>query len=433
MTTLFATENHEWLLLDSVFGLDWAADDAIQTGLLPEHFDDSLAARLYEVIRERRSQGLPVNIDDFTPQDFAGIIAEQQARLVEKLAEARFETRSGVSAAYFANKVIESGLKRLHNLSARQMLDDIHRGMPWQEADGRHQKRTSELTASHGKQFKTFKDSAAELIDEVDNPKAATYGIRSGFRDLDHIIGGLGAGKLIVPAAVSSGGKTAFSVCVGNNVAKAGGLVGFISAEMKLRELHQRIACCEASVDSMKLRANRLTDDEKARYKTCVLQATKLPFLVVDDCRNLDTLIPRFRTMHRKRPFSLLIADYTQLLHLVADKGANREQRVSEVAATLKSLAMELDVPVVSPSQLNKEAERRDGPPNINDLRESAAIGHTADVVLFIKPPENGGEGTAEVYVGKNRGGPKDKRILLTWRPQFTRFENHVFENSFSL
>ena len=420
-------EDREWYVIGDCIGIDWAADAAIATGLKPEHFADAVAAALYRVIAERRCQGLPIDGANLAEADFA-LSEPQQERLVTKVNEIRFEARSGTEAAYNAAQVVRRGLDRLHTESVRRMLEDKQRGLAWDEAEASHSKRLNDLTTCHSNGFKSFADSVEPLLSELDEAAENRLGISTGFRDLDKIIGGLQPGRLIVPAAPSGGGKSAFSLNIGTHVARHGGLVGIISAEMKLTELHRRVACSVASVDSMAIVQRRLTPEVRARYVAAVEQASTWPFAVVDDNRNLATLVPRLRSKHRQQPFALIIADYVQLLRTLANRGDSREQQVAAIANTLKELAMQLDVPVLAPAQFNKQAETRgDAGPQLSDLRESSAIGHTADCVLFIQPPADG-DTAAEIIVRKNRGGPKDVKVLLDWRPEYTRFENRSFD-----
>jgi len=420
-------EDVEWYVVSDIIGIDWAADAAIATGLKPEHFADEVAAALFRVIVERRCQGLPIDGAHLAEADFA-LSQPQQDRLATKLNEIRFEPRSGTSSAYNSSQVVKRGLDRLHSESVRQMLEDKQRGLAWDEAEARHAKRLEDLTTCQRNGFKTFADSVEPLLRELDEAADNRLGIPSGFHDLDQIIGGLQAGRLIVPAAPSGGGKSAFCLNIGTNVARNGGLVGVISAEMKLAELHRRVACSVASVDSMAIVRRSLSPESRARYVAAVEQVSKWPFAIVDDNRSLATLVPRLRSKHRQHPFAVIIADYVQLMRAVSNRGDSREQQVAAIANTLKELAMELDVPVLAPAQFNKQAEARgDAGPQLSDLRESSAIGHTADCVLFIQPPADG-DRTAEIIVRKNRGGPKDVKVLLDWRPEYTRFENRSFD-----
>jgi replicative DNA helicase len=185
-------------------------------------------------------------------------------------------------------------------------------------------------------------------------------------------------------------------------------------------------------IDQHKVRTGKLSDEDWPRLTSAVGILSEAP-IYIDDTPGLTPteLRARARRLSREHGLGLIVIDYLQLMQ-VHGSSENRATEISEISRSLKSLAKELNVPVIALSQLSRAPEQRttDQRPRLSDLRESGAIEQDADLVLFLykeKPSEDRkpetGAGTVEVIVGKNRNGPTDK-ILLTWLGNFMRFED---------
>ena len=280
-----------------------------------------------------------------------------------------------------------------------------------------------------------------ERIDELyhrDNPSDIT-GVPSGFADLDSKTSGLQPGDLIIVAGRPSMGKTAFSLNIGEHVAIDQGLpVAVFSMEMGGAQLAMRMLGSVGRLDQHKVRTGRLSDDDWPRL-THAIQRMQDAQLYIDETPALEPMELRGRARRLARQcgkLGLIIVDYLQLMS-VKSAGENRATEISEISRSLKSLAKELQCPVIALSQLNRSLEQRPNKrPVMSDLRESGAIEQDADVILFIYRdevynPDSPDKGTAEVIIGKQRNGPIGA-VRLTFMGQYTKFENYAGGNAFS-
>lgn len=268
-----------------------------------------------------------------------------------------------------------------------------------------------------------------ELHDR-DNPSDIT-GIPSGYHDLDKMTSGLQPGDLIIVAGRPSMGKTSFSLNIAEHVAiEYGAPVAVFSMEMGGTQLAMRMLASVGRLDQHKVRTGRLNDDEWSRL-SYALGKIHEKAIYIDETPALNPidLRARARRLHRQcGKLGLIVIDYLQLMSSNSN-GENRATEISEISRSLKSLAKELEVPVIALSQLNRSLEQRPNKrPVMSDLRESGAIEQDADVIMFIYRdevynPDSQEKGTAEIIIGKQRNGPIGS-IRLTFIGEYTRFEN---------
>jgi len=311
---------------------------------------------------------------------------------------------------------------------AQQLLDEAEARI-FQIAEGG--KRSSEGFVD----IKVLLPQVADRIDQLfqrDNPSDVT-GVPSGFSDLDSMTSGLQPGDLIIVAGRPSMGKTAFSLNMAENVALDTGLpVAVFSMEMAATQLAMRMIGSVGRLDQHRMRTGRLEDEDWVRLTTALGRLNDAP-IFIDEGAGLTSfdLRARARRLHRQcGKLGLIVVDYLQLMSAPANRqGENRATEISEISRSLKSLAKELDVPVIALSQLNRSVEQRpDKRPVMSDLRESGAIEQDADVILFIYRdevynPDTPDKGTAEIIIAKQRNGPVG-RVRLTFLGEHTRFEN---------
>jgi replicative DNA helicase len=185
-------------------------------------------------------------------------------------------------------------------------------------------------------------------------------------------------------------------------------------------------------LDQHRMRTGRLDDEDWVRMAAALGRLNEAP-IFIDEGAGLSSFDVRARTrrLHRQvGKLGLIVIDYLQLMSAAAGRQSeNRATEISEISRSLKSLAKELDVPVIALSQLNRSLEQRpDKRPVMSDLRESGAIEQDADLILFIYRdevynPDTPDKGTAEIIIAKQRNGPTG-RVRLTFLGQHTRFEN---------
>ena len=259
-------------------------------------------------------------------------------------------------------------------------------------------------------------------------------GIATGFLDLDRMTSGLQAGDLIIVAGRPSMGKTAFSINIAEHIALQPGSkpVAIFSMEMGGAQLAMRMLGSVGKLNQHDLRTGRLQDDDWGRLTNALGKLNDAP-LHIDESAALSALEVRARArrLHRTHGgLSLIVLDYIQLMSSNSGKASeNRATEISEISRSLKSLAKELQVPVIALSQLNRSLEQRPNKrPIMSDLRESGAIEQDADLILFIYRDEvynsdSADKGKAEIIIGKQRNGPIGK-VELAFRGEYTRFEN---------
>ena len=262
-------------------------------------------------------------------------------------------------------------------------------------------------------------------------------GLNTGLTELNNYTSGLRPSNLIILAARPSMGKTALAMNIAANAAiKEHRPVGIFSIEMSIAELTQRLLCSQAHVSLRRVREGRsLGRNELEALHEAGEKIHQAP-LFIDDTSSLTMLEMRSRARRLKAQnpgLALLVVDYLQLMSSGASRVESRQQEVSEISRSLKSLARELEVPVLAVSQLSRQSEQRRGTkerlPRLSDLRESGAIEQDADVVLFIhrernleKAEERSNEpDLATVIVGKQRNGPTG-RFDVFFQGEFMRF-----------
>ena len=282
-------------------------------------------------------------------------------------------------------------------------------------------------------------DSLDRLYELSNNPDGL-IGSSSGFKDLDRNLQGLQNGDLLVVAGRPSMGKTAFAMNIAENILcneDNEGSVLIFSLEMPAESLTTRMLASMTKINQQDVRSGNLKDDQMKELFKQSEKLKQLP-LWIDDSSILSPMELRAKARRlarsEKNGLSLIVVDYLQLMQLPLST-ENRVNQISEISRSLKSLAKELNVPVIAISQLNRAVDQRPSKrPIMSDLRDSGAIEQDADVILFIYREEvydsekEGVEGKAEVIIGKQRNGPIGT-INLTFLKAFTRFENYISDN----
>lgn len=272
--------------------------------------------------------------------------------------------------------------------------------------------------------------NAMDQIEKASKNKGSVTGIATGFIDLDYRTAGMQPSDLVLIAARPSMGKTAFVLNIAQHVAfKLDQTVAIFSLEMSKEQLVNRLFSLESKVDAQKLRTGNLSDGdwEKLIETAGVIGKSNL---IIDDTPgiSISELRSKCRKYKLEHDLKMIIIDYLQLMS-GSGKGDSRQQEISDISRSLKSLARELGVPVLALSQLSRAVEQRpDHRPMLSDLRESGAIEQDADVVMFIyrddyynKDTEK--KGIAEIIIAKQRNGPIGTTELV-WLPEYTKFAN---------
>ena len=316
--------------------------------------------------------------------------------------------------------------------------------------------------------FRSLTDAVADAVDMAQaafKREGKTVGVPSGFTQLDLMLGGLHKSDLLVLAGRPSMGKTALATNIAFNVARAADAeaedrappaIGFYSLEMSAEQLANRMVAEQTQIASDKIRRGELNETQFEKLVRASRALEGLAFFIDDTpALTVSALRTRARRLKRQHGLALLVVDYLQLVSGTRNaRNESRVQEISEITRGLKTLAKELDVPVVALSQLSRAVENReDKRPQLADLRESGTIEQDADVVMFIYREEyyldrqepsqradedgakflerqsqweerrNKAAGLAEIIVAKQRHGPTG-RITLRFHAEVTKFDN---------
>lgn len=253
-------------------------------------------------------------------------------------------------------------------------------------------------------------------------------GLATGFTELDAKLSGLQPSDMIILAARPSVGKTAFALNIAANAAMDGKAVLLFSLEMAKEQLVQRLLCMVGRVDSDRLRKGFLAKNEFPKVQQAAAKLVNAK-IFIDESAGLTPLELRSKARRQssQHKLDLIIIDYMQLMH-VSSRTENRQNEISIISRSIKGLARELSIPIVTLSQLSREAEKDDrGIPKLAHLRESGAIEQDADVVMILaRPPATEREERENIIivnVAKQRNGPTG-RFELLFKTNIQRFEN---------
>ncbi|MBA2655648.1 MAG: replicative DNA helicase [Tatlockia sp.] len=283
--------------------------------------------------------------------------------------------------------------------------------------------------------IKSILVKAVEKIDSLYQNGGEITGLATGLTDLDKLTSGLQPSDLVIVAGRPSMGKTTLVMNIAEHAAIQGDKpVLVFSMEMPSDSLAMRMMSSLGRIDQHNIRTGKLTDEDWPRVTSAVHMLSEAQ-LFIDDTPALSPSEMRARSRRLAKEhgqLGLIVVDYLQLMQVPGYKGDNRTAEISEISRSLKSLAKELEVPVVALSQLNRSLEQRqDKRPVMSDLRESGAIEQDADLICFIYRDEvynedSNDKGVAELIIAKQRNGPIG-RVRVAFLGKYTRFEDLAF------
>lgn len=278
---------------------------------------------------------------------------------------------------------------------------------------------------------------ALEDIDNARNQEGGVSGVATGFTDLDRITGGFQRSDMIVLAARPGMGKTAFVLTMARNVSVEFNIpIAVFSLEMSAVQLVQRLISAETEISSDKFRKGTLKPHEYTQLHERIGKLSEAP-LYIDDTPALSVfeLRAKCRRLKSTAGIEMVVIDYLQLMTAGSTSG-NREQEISTISRSIKSIAKELDIPIIALSQLSRMVETRGGDkrPILSDLRESGAIEQDADMVAFIYRAEYYGltehpdgidtNGLGELIIAKHRNGALGT-VKLRFIQRLAKFTNY--------
>jgi replicative DNA helicase len=298
----------------------------------------------------------------------------------------------------------------------------------------------AEKGARGGSGFVTVQDALKEAMDKIDELNAFEgdiTGIPTGYQDFDRLTAGLQPSDLIIVAGRPAMGKTTFAMNIAEHAAiKHGKSVAVFSMEMASLQLVMRMFSSVGQIDQTRIRTGSLDDMDWPKL-TSAMNLLHKSKIFIDDTPALSPaeLRARARRLKREHDVDLIVVDYLQLMS-VPDSKENRATEIAEISRSLKTIAKELNVPVVALSQLNRALEQRPNKrPVMADLRESGAIEQDADLIVFIYRdevynPETSEKGKAEIIIGKHRNGATGT-VHLAFQGPWLRFVNLAPESAY--
>lgn len=337
-------------------------------------------------------------------------------------------TPSAANIHRYAKQIIDKALER-QLLDAGESISSLAQGVgttteKLANAQSLVMKITESVASKAPRTMREVLLSAAGVLS--DRQSGGFRYVPTGFADIDRILsGGLRPGNVIVLAGRPAMGKTSLAVNIGYRTATGGTTSLILSMEMPEQELADRLIAQAGGVALDEVLAGNMEGETGERIMTAVSSMQDIP-LIIDDQGglNLFDVASKARSVKRKHGLGLLVVDYLQLM---SGKGDNREQEIGGISRGFKSLAKELEVPIILLSQLSRDCEKRqDKRPMSSDLRDSGAIEQDADVILFVYRdqvyyPESPDKGTAEIICTKNRQGATGM-VRMAYQGQYTRF-----------
>lgn len=336
---------------------------------------------------------------------------------------------------YYAKIVQEKAIKRSLINAGSEIVSMAYDNRTTEDALDNAEKLIFDIAQKKSNtDLESIKDLVIPTFEKIEyryNNRDTLTGVSTGFYDLDEMTSGLQKSDLIILAARPSMGKTAFAL----NIAQHVGLrekkpVAIFSLEMPKEQLVSRMMCSEAEVDSQRLKTGNMATTDWEKLTNTMSLFTDAP-IYIDDTSGVTVMDIRAkcrRLAMQEKALALIVIDYLQLME--GNSTDDRFQQVSAISRGLKTLARELDVPIIALSQLSRAVEsRNDKRPMLSDLRESGAIEQDADIVMFIyrdeyyNKEESENKGTAELVVAKHRNGPVGN-VELLFQSSITKFKN---------
>ena len=445
----------------------------VMSKLRPEHFAESLHGRIYErilMLMDRRMAANPVTLKPLFESD-AGMAELGGPAYLAQLTQ----NGAGLLAARdFAQQIYDLALLRELIRVGREMVtsaaDTSIEVEPLRQIEEAEKALYRVAEAGEvGGAVKTFAQATREAVEMADRAMKSggnLSGYTTGLDGLNVKMGGLHKSDLIILAGRPAMGKTALATNIAFSCAmrflrdremgieaskSSGAPVAFFSLEMSSDQLATRVLAEQASISSEDLRKGKIRQEEFTQLARAAGDLAALPLLIDDTpALSIAALRSRARRLKRQHDIGLIVVDYLQLLQGTGRNGSeNRVQEVSEITRGLKTLAKELQVPVLALSQLSRAVEQReDKRPQLSDLRESGTIEQDADIVLFVyreeyyhanampdmeeaekfakwKDKADKVYGLAEVIVAKQRHGSTGS-VPLTFEKKFTKFSDRA-------
>ena len=432
---------------ESVLGACFLSKYALQKAtesLLPESFYSEKNAKIFTAMMDLAEEKTPIDLTTITSH------LKKKNELnevggVEYLTEILNFVPTASNVDYYIQNVEETAILRRLIETANDIATEGYRTDETvnEILDSSEKKILSIVKNRKSSEFRSIKDVLLKTqsdLERLSENKSEITGLATGWYDLDKLTTGLHPNEFIIIAARPAMGKTAFALNLATHAAMTQDKsVAVFNLEMSAEQLAMRILSSLGQLEGFKLRTGNLMNNDWKRINEAVSQLSNTN-LVIDDTPGIT--IGEIRAKCRRlasseKGLSLVIIDYLQLISGGKNYGANRQQEVSDISRSLKTLAMELNVPIIALSQLSRSVEgREDKRPLMSDLRESGSIEQDADIVAFLYRDDyynkeartEDNTSISELIIGKHRNGPT-ATIELLFKKNTSTFLNLKREN----
>ena len=417
---------------ESVLGACFLSKYALQKAtenLLPESFYNEKNAKIFSSMLALQEEKTPIDLTTITSY------LKKKNELnevggVEYLTEVLNFVPTASNVDYYIQTVEETAILRKLIETANDIATEGYRNDESinEILDSSEKKILSIVKNRKSSEFRSIKEVLAKTqsdLERLSEYKNEITGLATGWYDLDKLTTGLHPNEFIIIAARPAMGKTAFALNLATHAAMTQNKsVAVFNLEMSAEQLAMRILSSLGQIEGFKLRTGNLMNNDWKRINEAVSQLSNTS-LVIDDTPGIT--IGEIRAKCRRlasseKGLALVVIDYLQLISGGKNYGANRQQEVSDISRSLKTLAMELNVPIIALSQLSRSVEgREDKRPIMSDLRESGSIEQDADIVSFLYRDDyynkeartEDNTSISELIIGKHRNGPTTTIELL--------------------
>ena len=429
-------------VLGSCFLSKYALQKASET-LNPDSFYDERNKKLFQAMLDLQEEGTPLDITTITSH----LKKKEQLNAVggvKYLTEIINVVPTASNIDYYAKIVEDNAVLRGLIQTAEQIANDGYsmENTISEILDNSEKKILDIVKKRTVNEFKSVSDVLEKTqsdLEKLSKNKGEITGLDTGLEDLNKLTTGLHPGELIIVAARPAMGKTAFALNIATHVALTQEkTVAIFNMEMPAEQLMMRIISSMRNIDGFKLRTGNLYNQDWDRINQAASDLINTD-LVFDDTSGITIGEIRAkcrRLANSEKGLALVVIDYLQLISGGKNYGTNRQQEISDISRSLKTLALELKIPIIALSQLSRSVEQRkenDKRPMMSDLRESGAIEQDADIVAFLyredyydekkKIDENISK--SELIIAKHRNGPT-KTIDLWFKKNYSKFDDYT-------
>ena len=434
------TEPHNLDAEQSVLGAAFMSKSALQKvceDLSSESFYLDAHSKIYDVIKELYNTNVAVDITTVTDRLKSKKLLKQIGD-VDYLLEIVNSVPTASNVDYYINIVNEKAILRNLISTATSIVSEAYMGDATinETLDDAERKILGVVKNRKSGEFKPIQETLtnAQLnLEKLSESGGEITGIPSGFYDLDKVTTGFHENELIILAARPGMGKTAIVLNIVVNVALATKKnVAVFNLEMNAEQLAMRMISSAGQIDGYKIRTGKLEHSDWKRVNEAISQLAETN-IKIDDTPGIT--IGEIRAKCRRlaateKGLSLIVIDYLQLVSTTSKYAGNRQQEVAEISRALKTLALELKVPIIACAQLSRAVEgREDKRPLMSDLRESGSIEQDADIVAFLYRDDyynkearmDDNNSVVEFIIGKNRNG-QTKTVELLFKKNTSTF-----------